>query len=257
MIKRIVREYFTFSRSERRGIMVLLILIVIVILGKSLLSYVYRPGRTDFSAYRKEIAQFEASLREQPDGIYSERYDAERSPYQVNRRESGDSGTNRIMEPSVPGRPGAGQMAGSTHYGSGNRLSEPVMVNLNRSDSLELMKIKGIGPVLSRRIVKYRYLIGGFMLREQLLEVYGINSDNYGLIAPQVFIDTAGTRYIDLNTTDLETLCRHPYLDAYQARAIISYRELQGRFTHAGQLVEENLLPEETYNRIRDYLRTY
>jgi competence protein ComEA len=47
--------------------------------------------------------------------------------------------------------------------------------DLNTASETELQKVRGIGPALSRRIVKYRERIGGFSNDRQLYEVYGLN----------------------------------------------------------------------------------
>jgi len=254
-IRRITGEFFTFTRSERRGIIVLLGLIILVILARNLLPALTRPDATDLSQYVEEIARFEESIKQEQ----QRRAD---NPAYRNKRDqafiSHGGDESGIHERVTGGRTVTGSKTGTDSM-SGTVFREkhykPVLLNLNLSDSLELIKIDGVGPVLSRRIVKYRNLIGGFVCKEQLLEVYGINEDNYEKISRQVYIDTAGIRYIHLNTADISTLSRHPYLDDYQVRAIISFRKINGRFAYVGQLLEENLLPEETYNRIRNYLK--
>ena len=65
----------------------------------------------------------------------------------------------------------------------------PVRVNLNSADTTELMRVRGIGPVFARRIVKYRRLIGGFKAKEDLQKVYGIDAEKYAGIAPQVYVE--------------------------------------------------------------------
>ena len=52
-------------------------------------------------------------------------------------------------------------------------------VELNSADSLELLGLKGIGPVFASRILKYRNLLGGFYSVSQLLEVYGFPEETY------------------------------------------------------------------------------
>lgn len=255
MIRRIIGEFFTFSRSERRAVMVLLVFIILVILVKNLIPYFFRPEATDFSVYREEIERFEESINQEhkkkPDhsvylrGDVNKTADPETEEWSIAGGYT-EAGTGMEMD---------SMMKAGENIVPEKVLYEQVMVNLNISDSLGLRKISGIGPVLSRRIVKYRYLLGGFIRKEQLMEVYGISNDNYSQISRQVYIDTTAIRYIDLNTAGYETLSRHPYLDDYQVRAIISYRDINGRFVHTRQLLEENLLPEQTYNRIKDYLK--
>src|SRR5665648_1161064 len=47
------------------------------------------------------------------------------------------------------------------------------LIDINSCDSATLVTLSGIGPVLSARIIKYRRLLGGFATTEQLKEVYG------------------------------------------------------------------------------------
>lgn len=48
--------------------------------------------------------------------------------------------------------------------------------NLNKVDALALTKVKGVGPVLSKRIIAYRNSLGQFDSIEQLYKVYGLDS---------------------------------------------------------------------------------
>jgi len=56
------------------------------------------------------------------------------------------------------------------------------VVDLNQADSAGLDQIKGIGPAFANRILKYRERLGGFYKKEQLLEVYGLDSVKYNEI---------------------------------------------------------------------------
>src|SRR5690606_9841495 len=48
--------------------------------------------------------------------------------------------------------------------------------DLNTADTAQLVRVYGIGPVLSKRIVKFRERLGGFVAPEQVYEVYGLDS---------------------------------------------------------------------------------
>ena len=52
----------------------------------------------------------------------------------------------------------------------------PVAFDLNTVDTITLQRLRGIGPSLARRIVKYRDGLGGFHRNEQVWEIYGIDS---------------------------------------------------------------------------------
>ncbi|NCO54522.1 MAG: helix-hairpin-helix domain-containing protein, partial [Bacteroidetes bacterium] len=53
-----IREYFTFTRSERNGILVLLVLIVILTVTPSLLDLFLKKQKVDYSQFEAEIDKF-------------------------------------------------------------------------------------------------------------------------------------------------------------------------------------------------------
>ena len=59
---------------------------------------------------------------------------------------------------------------------------ESIVLDLNKSDSSEFIKIKGIGSVYSSRIIKYRSALGGYADKTQLKEVYGIDEEENQLL---------------------------------------------------------------------------
>lgn len=126
---------------------------------------------------------------------------------------------------------------------------------LNATDTSALQGIHGIGPVFAGRIIRYRDLLGGFYTREQLKEVYGLRQQQYEQIIRHVFLDTSILKRMDLNTVERQTLCMHPYLTAYQADAIIAYREYKGEWKDIHEIVRNGLLPDSVFKRIRPYLK--
>ena len=125
---------------------------------------------------------------------------------------------------------------------------------LNTADSLDLVQLYNIGPVVARRILKYRSLLGGYVRREQLREVYGIDSARYNDIAPHLTVDPSRITPIDINTADIDRLKRHPYLDYYQAKAIIRLREEKGAYAGVGDILNIPIIDSETFTRIEPYL---
>lgn len=125
-------------------------------------------------------------------------------------------------------------------------------VELNSADSLELLKINGVGPVFASRILKYRGKIGGFVTVYQLRDVYGIDSVRFSSIKPQVRVDTSLIVKLKINKVDLQVLKRHPYFDYYLAKAVIDRRIQKKGIRNADEIrdlfrnkkvVFENLIP--------------
>lgn len=127
-------------------------------------------------------------------------------------------------------------------------------VSLNGADTLDWQQLYNIGPTFARRIVKYRTLLGGFTHKEQLLEVYGMDSARYCSIAPYIDIDSMGVEQIDINSATIDQLKHHPYLDYYQAKAIVRLREKEGSYHSVSDLRKVPVIDQETYNKILPYI---
>lgn len=128
------------------------------------------------------------------------------------------------------------------------------LIELNSADSLLLTDLRGIGPVLAGRILKYRNLLGGFVRKEQLLEVYGLPYETFENISRAVIIDTTGITRIDLNKAAFSILIRHPYLDVYTVKGILNYRDIQGNIKDVNELKDNRIIPEESFSRVKPYL---
>ncbi|TZF82293.1 helix-hairpin-helix domain-containing protein [Pedobacter sp. BS3] len=129
-----------------------------------------------------------------------------------------------------------------------------VNVELNSADSLSLLEVRGIGASFARRIIKYRDRLGGFHSKEQLMEVWGMDSLRYQQIENQVSINATLIKPLPVNTATLDDLKRFPYLTYKQMNAIIQYRKQHGNYHSVDDLRKIVLLDEATLNKIRPYL---
>ncbi|NVM00795.1 MAG: helix-hairpin-helix domain-containing protein [Candidatus Helarchaeota archaeon] len=62
-------------------------------------------------------------------------------------------------------------------------------ININTADEDELIKLPGIGPVLSKRIVSYRKSVGKFKKTSEIINVKGIGKKKFEKILPFIYID--------------------------------------------------------------------
>lgn len=127
--------------------------------------------------------------------------------------------------------------------------------DINKADSARLDAVRGIGEKLSRRIIKYRSSLGGFVRIEQLAEVFGLDSVTYQTLKRTAFVapDFLPDR-IDLNTADEKSLEGHPYLSRQEARAIVAYRFQHGRFAATSDLRILPMFSDEKVRRLEPYL---
>lgn len=99
------------------------------------------------------------------------------------------------------------------------------LVDINKADTAELMRIPGIGSYRSGKIVEYRRKLGGFMKAEQVMEACEMPDEILQWV--RVSADFP-VRKVNVNKLSLQRLMNHPYISFYQARAIVEYRKAYG-----------------------------
>ena len=130
----------------------------------------------------------------------------------------------------------------------------PKIINLNKCDSVSLVALPGIGPVLSARIIRYRNLLGGYADVSQLKEVYGLPEETYDLIASRLMADAADINKIKVNKAEYRQLLRLPYFERYDVTSILRYRELHGKIGSCDELVDNKILTSEKAEKVKWYL---
>lgn len=125
------------------------------------------------------------------------------------------------------------------------------VLELNSADSTALTELPGIGPVMARRIVRYRDLLGGFVRIGQLKEVFGVSAELADKLAPLVKIDAAQLQTLRVNTGDFKALARHPYLGFELTKKVFAQRR-RGRLNAETM---QGLMPDSSaFQRLLPYL---
>jgi len=127
-------------------------------------------------------------------------------------------------------------------------------VDLNSTDSLSLIKVKGIGPVFAHRIISYRDKLGGFISSEQLLEVYGFNAEKLEELKSKLIIEPVAITKLNINKLGFAELKIHPYINYNLAKAIVNYRLMHGNYKNIEAIKNIDLLNDDLYSKIAPYL---
>lgn len=128
-------------------------------------------------------------------------------------------------------------------------------IDLNTAKASELMYIRGIGPVKSKRIVEFRERIGGFAHMHQLYAVYGLDTQLVDAIKEQFFIDQTRTIIkMQVNKASVSDLATIPGISFETARLIWLERRRVGEFTSWSQLRAIPVLQGTKFALIEVYL---
>src|SRR5690606_7835534 len=127
--------------------------------------------------------------------------------------------------------------------------------NLNTATAEELREIRGVGEVLSKRIISYREHLKGFIIDEQLYDVYGLESSVAQNIMKEYTVkETPVIEKININTASSSDMSTLPLISFQLAKEIVDYRILHNGFTDLEQLKNVKGFPVSKYDRFTLYL---
>lgn len=131
------------------------------------------------------------------------------------------------------------------------KLSVGEHVALNTADTTTLKRVPGIGSGYARAIVNYRNRLGGYVDVNQLLDIKGIPQEALQYIV----LGNSDVKKLDVNHLSLNQLKQHPYLNFYQARALVESRRLHGPLRSAADLRLISDFTEADIKRLIPYLQ--
>ena len=130
------------------------------------------------------------------------------------------------------------------------KYPEGTVVSLSTADTTELAKIPGVGSGIAKSIVHLRQKLGGFYSVNQLQELpYCPASLNKWFRITELPEHT-----LNLNKLTLAGLMRHPYINFYQAKAIIEHRKKYGALKGMQQLKLYNEFTPVDFERLSHYV---
>jgi len=135
-----------------------------------------------------------------------------------------------------------------------SKLKPGATIEVNTADSARLTEVRGIGPSFAMRIIRYRDRLGGFYHKEQLTEVFGVDTTKYNEIKDQLTIDPSKISRLKINSISLPSLQQFPYLNYKQVNAIIQYRVQHGNYNSLNDLANVAILTPEVLRKIEPYL---
>ena len=134
-------------------------------------------------------------------------------------------------------------------------VSEITTVDINKATLKDFTAIEGVDEYISERIIKYRSKLQGFSFKEQLFEVWGLDE----LIANKI-LSTFSIKNIpiikkvNINTASFKEVLSNPYIDYELCIQIFDYKDEVAELQSISEIKNIEGFPIKKYNRIVLYL---
>jgi len=128
------------------------------------------------------------------------------------------------------------------------------MIEINSATSPNLETSLGLSQYLAKRIVSYKNVLGGYLNKNQLKEVYGLNDSIYNAIKKYIEVDTNLIIKIDMNSVKFKQLLKHPYFDYNTTKSFFNARNKIGTFSSINQFKLIDGISDSTIQKVSSYM---
>jgi competence ComEA-like helix-hairpin-helix protein len=250
-----IRDYLTFTRKDRIGILIVVGLILFTLFLPDILSKTSRnrPTQVD-TAWMAAVKKLEIKIPDSSGDHYQKSDQENAYAYQYDKRKS------NYNENATP--------KGELFYFDPNIISTSEWKRLGLRDKT----IKTIENYLSKG--------GHFYKPDDLQKIYGLHDDEYERLRPYTKIESSPSKpidnfasskskeeiqpaktyavlysIIDVNTADTSAFISLPGIGSKLALRIITFREKLGGFYSVEQIGETYGLPDSTFQKIKQWLK--
>lgn len=288
------KEYFDFTHQEKRGILLLVVLIILA----SLAGYFYKPTVEKPTASAEQIARLEKYLesnKAMPDYFQAEKPQEPQEnslfPFDPNKLSLEDGLRLNLSEKQIRvihlyiakgGKfltatdlekiyslnkidlerltPWVRIPEDTISYASEDPTSSMIMndtvrsIDLNSCTIDDLLKFKCLTRPMAERIIKFRDKLGGFYTAEQLKEVYGLQGNCLNRLQQLALGGPSAVKKLSINFATRSELASHPYLGQSSADKIEQYRLKNGFISEAEILLQNQLIDANKLEKLLPYL---
>ena len=127
------------------------------------------------------------------------------------------------------------------------------LININKTTVDELDKLRGVGPAIAARIIKFRDALGGFVSKDQFSEIRNL-PDSVILSLQNSVVINGDYNKIKINTAQRQDLSKHPYINSSQATILNNYRMQHGSFKNIEDVSRSKAFSDKELKKIEGYL---
>jgi competence ComEA-like helix-hairpin-helix protein len=246
----IIREFSYFTKSERRGVFVMILLTVFIWTIPDLMPWIYPIDQQQMIIYVKNA---EEVLNKIPDGRSYAVIDERPNSYKENETFKNEN------EPNFPGN-------------SSTEIYQNFPFNPNNI-SVDSLQLLGFSKKTALTIEKYRNKGGHFYKKEDLQKIYGLEEAVYKRLEDYILLDESENNEIefpkrssflpkeipeasiDINQADVDAFRQIKGIGPFYSKTIIEYREKIGGFYSIEQMREIKAIPDTVFIKMKPYLK--
>lgn len=244
MWQQFFKDYFSFTKKERKGIVSIVVIILILIVLPFFFPYFIKEEKVDHSQFANEIAQLRSDS--------------------IDKKSFSKNG-NQYYNDYTP--------SDKKNYPVKN--AELFFFDPNTSSVDEWIRL-GVREKTAATIQKYISKGGKFYKPEDIKKIWGLSTKDAERLIPYVSIKSAKKEYphyeqkeypeksnyatrnaiqkVDINLADTTQYISLPGIGSKLSKRIIAFREKLGGFYSIDQVAETYLLPDSTFQKIKPYL---
>ena len=132
-----------------------------------------------------------------------------------------------------------------------NKFQSLTKVDVNTADTAMLRRIPGVGAKISDAIVRYRKRLGGFHSVEQLLDIKIVSPE---LLDWMEVSSSPNLQKLNLNKASFQALNNHPYISYEQTKALLQYIRLYGNVKDEETLLATGIFTKEEVEKLKPYI---
>lgn len=230
-MRKFIREYFSFSPSEIRAIIILSVLIFISLVVRLFFPI---PETQSYRLNQKEQATLDSFMNSLEMITYESDNYLEPSEYQYNSKETEIIPIYSSFDP--------------------NTISQTELEKMN------------FPPIIARNLIRFREAGGKFYKKNDFRKLYGITDSMYSVLEEYIIIsgdkevDTISSKVIEkqlveLNTADSSELLSINGIGPYFAGKIVNFREKLGGYYKIEQLLDIKGLDSTKFVSIRNQIQ--
>ena len=228
--KHLARNFFTLHKSEQRGIVLLLAILLVLLLFNWLYPRFYPARNRNFDRFNREVGYFVRARKKLEDSLKLVRL----------------------------------QRTGKLTPQQAKQLLHPFPFNPNKLSGAQWMQM-GLSAKQVKTIRHYLEKGGRFRRKEDLKKIHGLSGAEYAVLAPFVRLsppsgktekqgptEKATRHRTELNGANAALLIHNLGLASRLANRIVKYRRLLGGFYTPQQLLEVYGMKKKTYVAIQN-----